>query len=81
MTIRVLAFAGAREMLGAPHFELDLPSGASVRDAWSRLEAEFPGLAPHRSSLRVAHNGSLADLDGALRDGDELALLPPVGGG
>ena len=42
---------------------------------------QAPALHPFVPSTRVARNGSIADPSEALRDGDELALLPPVGGG
>jgi len=38
-------------------------------------------LEPLRASTRFARNGALARGDAALRDGDEVALMPPVGGG
>ena len=81
MRIAIAAFAGLRELLadGAP--ELELPPGASVGDAWQALERRQPALATLAASTRLARNGRLASAADALSDGDELALLPPVGGG
>ncbi|HII40954.1 MAG TPA: MoaD/ThiS family protein, partial [Thermoplasmata archaeon] len=41
----------------------------------------YPRLAPHRKTLKVAVNQAFADPGVVLRDGDEVALLPPVSGG
>jgi MoaD family protein len=81
MHIHVSAFAVARELIGAPERPLELSDGARVADAWRDLERSYPGLAPHRGSMRIARNGRLADSDETLSDGDEIAILPPVGGG
>ncbi|HZY97522.1 MAG TPA: MoaD/ThiS family protein [Candidatus Cybelea sp.] len=81
MEIRVLAFAGLRELLEGPERDLELPTGARVRDAWAALAQRWPALDDLRASTRVARNGRIATFDDALADGDELALLPPVGGG
>jgi molybdopterin converting factor small subunit len=45
------------------------------------LIARFPSLAPHRSSLRIAVNGSYAFASDPVAGGDEVALIPPVAGG
>lgn len=81
MTIRVLAFARLRELLGFSTRELDLDDGATVADLWARLARDVAGLDGLRASTRFARNGALTAATGALRDGDEIALLPPVGGG
>lgn len=81
MTVRVLAFARLRELLGVSERELPLAEGARISDAWERLACDVPELAALRSSTRVARNGRVAAADEALEDGDELALMPPSGGG
>ncbi|HEY2475525.1 MAG TPA: MoaD/ThiS family protein [Candidatus Cybelea sp.] len=81
MNVRVVAFANVREILEASQPSLDLPDGARVGDAWELLESLFPALGPHRPSVRIARNGRIAACDESLSDGDELAILPPVGGG
>jgi molybdopterin converting factor small subunit len=81
MRVRVLAFARLRELLDAPERSLDLSEESRVADAWSALVREYPALANERSSTRAARNGHLVSFDEVLVDGDELALLPPVGGG
>jgi molybdopterin converting factor subunit 1 len=81
LRIRVLAFAHLRELLGTPETTLELPAGACAGDAWARLVREHPALESEAASLRYALNGNLATFDRPLSDGDELALLPPVGGG
>jgi len=81
MTIRVLAFARLREILGTPETALELPAGARVGDAWDALARDRRDLEAERSSTRAARNGCIVLFDAPLSDGDEVAFLPPVGGG
>jgi molybdopterin converting factor small subunit len=81
VTVRIIIFARLREIVGAAERPLTLPSGALVRDAWAALAAEMPALSPLETSTRVARNGRIIATDEPLHDGDEIAFLPPVGGG
>jgi molybdopterin synthase catalytic subunit len=79
--VRVRLFAMQRELAGTRRVELGLQSGATVDDAWTALVARVPALAPGRETVRFAVNGDYADPDTVLRDGDEVACIPPVSGG
>lgn len=81
MKIRVLAFAALRESLGAGDQILEITEGFRVADAWALLAAAHPSIEAQRASMRVARNARIVGFDELLRDGDEVALLPPVGGG
>jgi molybdopterin converting factor small subunit len=81
MHVRVLAFARLRELLGGAAHELQMEEGASVADVWDALADRYAGLRPLAQSTRFARNGRLAAAAERIEDGDELALLPPVGGG
>ncbi len=81
MRVRVLAFARLRELLGFGQCELVLDPGTSVDALWRRLVAESSSAEALRDSTRFARNGALVDGGTALSDGDEVALMPPVGGG
>ena len=79
--VRVLFFGAARE-LAADELTLELPEGATAREAFERLLSDYPGLRRLGPSLLVAVNQEYArELDVGLEDGDELALFPPVSGG
>lgn len=79
--VRVLAFARIAELLEAREQTLELGAEARIADVWSALAARVPDLAALQSSTRVARNGRVAAFEEPLTDGDEVAFLPPVGGG
>lgn len=80
MKVRVLAFARLRELLGESR-DVELRQGATIADLWDRLASSCSGLNDLVSSTRTAQNGHVVDRTRALSDGDEIALLPPSGGG
>jgi molybdopterin synthase catalytic subunit len=74
--VTVRLFAMLRERAGVSELTIELPDGARVGDALSRLDDIAEGLP-----LVMAVNREYADEDAALGPGDELALIPPVSGG
>lgn len=82
LTVRVRAFARMRELLGESEFDLVVPDGATLADCWDALHARNKKVDSLASVTRIARNGRVAALlDERVVDGDEIALLPPVGGG
>ena len=79
--IRVVAFARVRELVGFSEREFGLADVPTAGALWSRLEHDVPALLPLRESTRIARNGLIVDDTAPLAEGDEIALLPPVGGG
>jgi len=79
--VRARLFAIQRELAGTKEVPLDLPDGSTIEDAWSALVSRHPVLAAGRPSVRFAANGTYADAETVLEDGDELAFIPPVSGG
>lgn len=81
MRLRLLAFATAGDALGASETSLELPDGSTVGDLRAALGRSHPAMAPLWPRLAVAVDGALVGDDAPLRDGAEVALLPPVSGG
>jgi molybdopterin synthase catalytic subunit len=79
VTIRL--FARLRELAGASEMQRDVPDGASAHDAWNALVAEFPAMHGYGRAISCAVNEEYTRLSTPLRDGDEVAFLPPVSGG
>lgn len=86
VVVRMVYLARLREALGCGGEALALPAGvpatvATVLDVLrARGGAHAAELAPGRA-VRVAVNHAMAKPGDAVRDGDEVALLPPVTGG
>ncbi len=81
MRVRVLAFARLRELLGGSSHEVEVSAGASAADVWNELSRRCAGMAELTESTRIARNGRIVMRTEPVDDGDEIALLPPVGGG
>jgi len=81
MIVRSLFFAQYRDFAGADEIAVELPDTATVGDLVSRLRAGANGLSKLPAAPVVAVNMDYAPLATALRDGDEVAFIPPVAGG
>lgn len=81
MHVRLRFFASLREKLRRSEATCSLPDGATVHDLLDQLSRDYPPLADIRRAVRVAVNQEYVDLQHALSENDEVALIPPVSGG
>jgi molybdopterin converting factor subunit 1 len=83
MSIRVTVklFARLREAVGTGRLEREVSAGTTLGDLLADLRVEFPALAEAAPRTIVALNRAFAAPDSLIRDGDEVALFPPVSGG
>jgi molybdopterin synthase catalytic subunit len=81
MRIRVKLFAILRERAGVGELALDASEGATVGAAVSILIQRVPALEQYARRAAYAVNCEYVGAGTILKDGDELALIPPVSGG
>jgi molybdopterin synthase catalytic subunit len=81
LRVRVLFFGAAREIAGSSEIELELRAPSSAADAFEEVLARYPELRRFGRSLLLAVNQEYAIAETQLREGDELAVFPPVSGG
>ena len=80
MRVRVVSFGILRDWLGSSEREVQLPEGATVGDLLEELSPRSDAASRLRG-IAVGVNAEYATASHPLRDGDEVALLPPVSGG
>ncbi|MBI4470607.1 MAG: molybdopterin converting factor subunit 1 [Acidobacteria bacterium] len=81
ITIEVRLFGHCRELAGISDCQLTLPAQTTVKGAVEQISGRFGGLEKLRDRLLVAVNEEYATPETLLRNGDTVALIPPVSGG
>ena len=81
MLVNLLYFASFRDAAGRSEEARQLPEGTRVAELWQRLAKEVPPLGRFPSMPPAAVNRKHVNGQTVLRDGDEVAFLPPVAGG
>ena len=81
MQVNVLFCATLKDRAGLSRTTLTLPAGATVAALREALASALPGLTPAWPTALVSVNHEYAFNADALKDGDEVALFPPVSGG
>ena len=80
MRIEVKLFAGLAQRAGTRVLALELPAGSTVKAAEAALRERFPGTVWPASAM-FALNANYVAADAPLKEGDVLAVIPPVSGG
>ncbi|HVG28245.1 MAG TPA: molybdenum cofactor biosynthesis protein MoaE [Pyrinomonadaceae bacterium] len=80
--VRLLLFGAAREAAGgAESHALEVDAPATAASVFEAALGAFPALGRFGRSLLVAVNEEYAAPGRAVREGDEVAIFPPVSGG
>ena len=81
MQVRVLFFGVLKDLTGRANDLLKLPEHATLADVVVHYEDLNPRLNELAASIAISVNQEFAAADSPLKEGDEIAFLPPVSGG
>ena len=81
MTVSLRFFASLREAVGQKEMRFEVDDGATVEDLKARLSSSYPNLGPIMPRVVCAIDDEYVSPDERLRDGANVALIPPVSGG
>ena len=81
MRVTVRLFARLRDLAGAGELTRDVPAPATVESVWGALVSDIPAMREYERAMSVAVNAEYARMHAPVREGDEVAFMPPVSGG
>jgi len=81
MRVKVKFFAAHRKAVGESELEVELEENATIDNLIEKLIGKYPKLKKLDKYTIASLNHSYAKRNQSLKDGDEVALFPPVEGG
>ncbi|MCH8160331.1 MAG: molybdenum cofactor biosynthesis protein MoaE [Chloroflexi bacterium] len=81
MKVNISLFAGLHDLVGKREVTMELADGSTVDQLRNELGALYPVVVPYLATLVCAVADEYVPTDHQLKDGDEVALIPPVSGG
>jgi molybdopterin synthase catalytic subunit len=81
MEVSLRLFASLHDLVGARQLRIELDDGATVDDLKTRLSADYPAVQPMIDRVVFAVDDEYVSFDERLREGAEVAAIPPVSGG
>lgn len=80
MKIKTLFFGITTDLVGASELEIQVDENISITDFKSLLKDKFSSLK-NINSYAIAVNEEYAEAGTVLKEGDVVAVIPPVSGG
>ena len=81
ISVTVKLFASVKEIAKLSEATLTLPASSVADDVVAHFITHFPAMKSLRPYVRVAVNECYVDISHPLKNGDDVALIPPVSGG
>ncbi|HCY18344.1 MAG: molybdopterin converting factor subunit 1 [Deltaproteobacteria bacterium GWC2_42_51] len=81
--VKIRFFAMLKNKVGQEEVKLDVPENISLEKFKQILKKEFPAITEFldKKSIMISVNQEFATKNTMIKDGDEVALLPPFSGG
>jgi MoaE-MoaD fusion protein len=79
--ISILYFATVKDATGIRMELIDLSNDTSIREMLSKISIIYPKLKHILNNIQISVNYRIVDLNTVLKEGDEVALVPPISGG
>ncbi len=79
--VKVLFFGMLRDIVGRAEDHIEVADDSRLESVFTRYARQFPRLTDLEGSIVLACNQEFCDRSAAIREGDEIAFLPPVSGG
>ena len=81
MRVRVRYLGMLKEIARCDEEPVEVADDASVGELFAALQQRIPQLQQFRHAIALAVNYEYSGSETRLREGDEVALIPPVSGG
>jgi MoaE-MoaD fusion protein len=81
MRVKVLFFGMLKDVVGRTEEEIEVPGSGRLDGIFDHYAERFPRIREMARSIVLAQNHEFADLSAVVKEGDEIAFLPPVSGG
>jgi len=79
--VKVLFFGMLKDIVGRAEDHIEVADGSRLESVFTSYARQFPRLTDLQASIVLACNQEFCDRSAAIREGDEIAFLPPVSGG
>ncbi|WP_456464027.1 molybdopterin converting factor subunit 1 [Persephonella sp.] len=81
MKVKVLYFSSIKDKLKKSVEFFEIKEGSKVHDLIKEIQNKYPDLSENLKNIMIAVNEEYADMQTKLKNGDTVALIPPVSGG
>ena len=81
MKIHIKFFAAHKQAVGKSEIEIELEPKTTVDKMRAILMDKYPKLKKYEKLTLITRNKEHARRSDVLKDGDEVAIFPPMGGG
>jgi molybdopterin converting factor subunit 1 len=81
LKITILYFARVKDLVGLEKEIINLSYGTTVETLLANMSLIHPKIKDMLNIIQVAINYKIVNKNTLLRNGDEVAILPPVSGG